>query len=181
MASSDNRIKELISFDRTDCLQERDNIVITNSYINQSRPLVAGFPSRHATNNNAAEEREKESQRIIDNNFGDGGEDVDDALKSDVTGRDPTSKSGSLVLEFLSKQAMRNNVAEELGIPGNSEVALQAVVEFERTINAKCAEGGVGDIEHGMQDDPCHQDNDTVMPKDSIKSGIPDEFVSHRK
>ena len=179
MASNDSRITELISFDRADSLQDRNSTVITNSYASENRPLGVGFPSRHATNYNASEEREV--GRKIDANFGDGGEDLDDALKIDVSGVGSTSKSGSLLREYLSKQAMRNNVAEELGIPGNSEVALQAVVEFERTINAKCAEGGGEDIEDDVQDDSCHQDNDTRMPKDSLKGGIPEEFVSPRK
>ena len=36
--------------------------------------------------------------------------------------------------EERSKSAMRDKIAEELGIPANSEVTLEAVVDFERMI-----------------------------------------------
>ena len=36
--------------------------------------------------------------------------------------------------EERSKSAMRENIAEELGIPRNSDVTLEAVVDFERMI-----------------------------------------------
>ena len=90
-----------------------------------------------------------------------------------------TSKSGSLAREFLSKQAMRDNVAEELGIPGNSDVALQAVADFERSINAKLEDEGVED-EEGQKDSLGHQNsNDQVSFETRRKSSIPDDFVSY--
>ena len=84
------------------------------------------------------------------------------------------SKSGSLAREFLSKQATGNSVAEELGIPANSDVALQAIAEFERSINAKLdgVEEDENEVDRGLGP------NDHATSQISIQPSIPDDFVS---
>lgn len=83
-----------------------------------------------------------------------------------------SQQSGSLSRDVLSKQAMRTSVAEELGIPSNSDIALQAVADFERSINAKL--DAVDDASSdGLGCSSTHGSTDSLS-----KRGIPDDFVS---
>ena len=191
MAGSDIRVGELISIDQAVGLQEGDDgLVMANSYTNKSGSC-AGFRSRDGVSNNATEELStpvksdaplhpvSQLPRCINSaNTGNEEEGFDRILKSGFIRESSGGKSGSLVREVLSKQAMRNNVADELGIPFNSDVALQAVAEFEKSISAKCEEESRYGNEEGPQGSSCRQGNEGRMPGDVPRSSIPEEFVS---
>jgi len=177
MASAPSGTDELISFDQTANIKRSEDVVIVNSHT-RSGPLEDRYLSRNATENTVSAgfgihgksgvAPYTTSESGLNARLGD----RDDFGN---TSNDTSTKSGSL-REYLSKQAMRRNVAEQLGIPDNSDVALQAVAEFERGINAKCAEEGVDDIDIELQDSSSRQNNDSRMLTDSPKSNIPDDF-----
>eukprot|EP00795_Rhopilema_esculentum_P003221 gene3221-1539_t len=70
----------------------------------------------------------------------------------------------------LRQQATRDSIADELCIPVNSEVALQAVAEFELSVDYDCPETNDGE----------NVTNETNVPRSSSgqprKGSVPDEF-----
>ena len=181
MANAPSETGELISFDQTANIKKIKDVVIVNSHTSRSGSLEDGYLSRHATENTVSAgfgihdrpdaATHPASESGLNARLGD----RDDFGNTSIG---TNTKSGSL-REYLSKQAMRRNVAEQLGIPGNSDVALQAVAEFERGINAKCAEEGVDAIDIELQGGSSRQNNDSRMLADSSKSNVPDDFVSY--